>query len=159
MAVEIERKFLLKPGAQLPESDLVLNIQQAYIANDKGVAVRGRLINMEEAYLTIKKAITSEFNIRSEFEYQIPVEDALEMMELSHYIKIVKQRHIIKDGDRKWEVDFFLEENEGLIIAELELPSIDERIVIPDWIGDEVTNDPRYLNNYLANHPYNTWNN
>lgn len=158
MGLEIERKFLLKTGAPLPDSDMVLNIQQAYIANDNGVSVRIRLVNMEEAYLTIKKAITDDLGIRSEFEYQIPVEDAIEMMQLSHYIKIVKQRHIIMDGGRKWEVDFFLEENEGLIIAELELPSLEERVVIPDWIGAEVTSDPRYLNNHLAKHPYSTWN-
>lgn len=102
MALEIERKFLLKPGAQLPESDVVLNIQQAYIANDEGLTVRIRLINMEEAYLTIKKARTEELGIRSEFEYPIPVEDAIEMMQLNHYSKIVKQRHIITDGARRW---------------------------------------------------------
>lgn len=158
MGLEIERKFLLKPGAQLPESDLVLNIQQAYIASDEGLAVRVRLINMEEAYITIKKAITEELNIRSEFEYPIPVNEAIEMMQLSHYNKIVKQRHIVMDGERKWEVDFFLEDNEGLIIAELELPSLEETVVIPDWIGEEVTSDPKYLNNYLAKYPYSTWN-
>ncbi|MBR8759654.1 CYTH domain-containing protein [Porphyromonas levii] len=158
MALEIERKFLLKPGAQLPESDVVLNIQQAYIANDEGLTVRIRLINMEEAYLTIKKALTEELGIRSEFEYPIPVEDAIEMMQLNHYSKIVKQRHIITDGARRWEVDFFLEENEGLIIAELELPSLEETVIIPEWIGEEVTNDPHYLNYYLAQHPYSTWN-
>lgn len=158
MALEIERKFLLKPGAQLPESDMVLNIQQAYIANDSGLSVRIRLINLEEAYLTIKKAKSETLGVRSEFEYEIPVEDAIEMMQLNHYVKVVKQRHIVMDGGRKWEVDFFLEDNEGLIIAELELPSLEETIVIPDWIGKEVTDDPRYLNNHLAVHPYNTWN-
>lgn len=158
MALEIERKFLLKPGTQLPDSDEVLNIQQAYISNCEGVAVRVRLTNMEEAYLTIKSASAENLAIRSEFEYAIPVEDALEIMELSHYHKVVKQRHIIKQDELRWEVDFFLEANEGLIIAEIELPSIDTALELPDWIGEEVTNDGRYLNNYLATHPYSTWN-
>lgn len=157
MGVEIERKFLLKPEAQLPDSDVVLNIHQAYISNSDGVAVRARVTNMEEAYLTIKQASPDNIAVRSEFEYPIPVEDALEIMALSHYHTVVKQRHIIEVGEQKWEVDFFLEENEGLIIAEIELPSLESPLVLPEWVGEEVSQDPRYLNNYLASHPYSTW--
>lgn len=159
MSIEIERKFLLRPGASLPESDEVLNMQQAYVATGEDTSVRVRLVNMEEAFLTIKQASKESLAVRSEFEYPIPVEDALEIMELSPYFKVVKQRHIIKMGDLKWEVDFFLEENEGLIVAELELPSVDAEVELPEWIGEEVTNDKRYLNHYLALHPYSTWNN
>lgn len=160
MGVEIERKFLLKPGASLPESDEVLNIQQSYVAKgdgEEGTLVRVRLVNMEEAFLTIKQASKENLAVRSEFEYSIPVEDALEIMELSPFTKVVKQRHIIVIGEAKWEVDFFLEGNEGLIVAELELPSVDTEVELPEWIGEEVTNDKRYLNNYLAVHPYSTW--
>ncbi|OFO56040.1 hypothetical protein HMPREF3027_02230 [Porphyromonas sp. HMSC077F02] len=162
MGVEIERKFLLKPGASLPESDEVLNIQQSYVAKGEGregTSVRVRLVNMEEAFLTIKQASRENLAVRSEFEYPIPVEDALEIMALSPFTKVVKQRHIIMIGENKWEVDFFLEDNEGLIVAELELPSVDTEVELPEWIGEEVTNDKRYLNNYLAVHPYSTWNN
>lgn len=158
MGVEIERKFLLKQGAKLPDSDMVLNIQQSYVANDEGVVVRVRLTNMEEAFLTIKQASKEDLGVRAEFEYPIPVDDAIGLMSLGHYPKIVKQRHIIVEDGRRWEVDFFLEQNEGLIIVELEIPSRDEVVVLPEWIGEEVTNDPRYLNNYLAMHPYTEWN-
>ncbi len=121
--------------------------------------MRVRLVNMEEAFLTIKQASRENLAVRSEFEYPIPVEDALEIMALSPFTKVVKQRHIIVIGENKWEVDFFLEENEGLIVAELELPSVDAEVELPEWVGEEVTNDKRYLNNYLAVHPYSTWNN
>lgn len=148
---------MLKPGAQLPESDMIQNIQQAYIANDQGTAVRVRLINTEEAYLTIKQASEYHLGIRTEFEYPIPVEEAIEMTNLSHYHKVVKQRHVIMEGEYRWEVDFFLEDNEGLILAEIELPSIDTPITLPEWVGKEVTHDERYLNNYLAKYPYSSW--
>lgn len=157
MGVEIERKFLIKLGASLPETDQILNIRQAYLANDNGSAVRVRITNMEEAYLTIKQASQENLGVRKEFEYAIPIEDALEMMQMSAYTEIVKQRHVIMVGEEKWEVDFFMEENEGLIIAEIELPSLDTPLVLPEWVGEEVTDDPRYLNNYLARTPYSMW--
>lgn len=158
MAIEIERKFLLKPGAPLPDSDAVLNIQQAYLASDRGMSIRVRIVNQEEAHLTIKQAAETNLSVRQEFEYAVPIDDAIEMMQLSHYTPIVKQRHIINVGDNKWEVDFFLNDNEGLIIAELELPEEGQLVDLPDWIGDEVTDNPKYLNNYLAQFPFTTWN-
>ncbi len=158
MGVEIERKFLLKPGATLPESDEVLNIRQSYLAEEHDATIRLRVVNMEEAFITIKQASKSSLGVRKEYEYAVPVEDAIEMMNMAPYPMVVKQRHIIIIGENKWEVDFFMDDNEGLMLAEVELPSLDVSLTLPEWIGQEVTDDPRYLNASLAKNPYNTWN-
>lgn len=157
MALEIERKFKLKPGVAVPESESSQAIRQAYLMNDDGMAVRVRIVNNEHAFLTIKKATTASIAVRQEYEYEIPIEDALEMLQLCIGTPIVKQRFVVMDDGRKWEVDIFQEENEGLIIAELELSDLNQYIDLPSWIGEEVTEDPRYLNNYLALHPYTQW--
>lgn len=159
MAVEIERKFLLKPGVALPDSDQVLRIRQLYLNQDPDLSVRVRLIDESQAYLTIKKVTGKQLSVRAEFEYEIPVEDALEMQQTIVGVPIVKSRHIIFEDGKQWEVDFFEEENEGLILVEVELESLDAPLTLPAWVGKEVSNDPRYLNNQLAVHPYKLWSN
>ncbi len=155
MGVEIERRFLLREGATLPDSDRVLHMRQAYLVNSEGLSVRIRVINDTKAFLTIKR-ITPGGNIavRDEFEYEIPVDDALQMMRFSALGSVKKQRHVFKIGEVTWEVDFFEDENEGLIMAEVELPSFDTPVDLPEWIGREVSDDPAYLSSNLAIHPY-----
>lgn len=157
MGIEIERKFLLKEGIDLPDSDRVLHIMQGYLASNNKMSVRIRIIDDSEAWLTIKQNKDGNFTTRSEFEYSIPVEDAVEMLQTSPYLTVVKQRHIFNIGDLKWEVDFFEEDNEGLITVEVELPSLKTPIPLPTWIGKEVSDDIRYLNSHLALHPYSEW--
>lgn len=157
MGIEIERKFLLKKGVDLPDSDRVLHIMQGYLASNKEMSVRVRIIDDNEAYLTIKQNKHDSLTMRAEFEYSIPVEDALEMMGASPFLPVVKQRHIVNVGDTKWELDFFEDHNEGLITAEVELPSINTPVVLPEWIGKEVSDDIRYLNSQMAIRPYSEW--
>lgn len=157
MALEIERKFLLRPGVPLPSSDRVDNIRQCYLVSDDAMIVRVRVINDEQAILGIKISHGETPSVRSEYEYEIPIEEALEMMSAASTVPIVKQRHVIKIGPRKWEVDFFEEDNEGLIAAEVELPSLETPLSLPEWIGREVTSDKRYSNGSLAHHPYSEW--
>ena len=154
MALEIERKFLLRPGMTLPSSDHVENIRQCYLVSDDALVVRVRIIDEERAILGIKIAHEETLSVRTEYEYEIPIEEALEMMSVASTTPIVKQRHVIEMGERKWEVDFFEEENEGLIVAEVELPSLETSLPLPEWIGREVTDDKRYTNGSLARHPY-----
>ncbi|MCI6278375.1 MAG: CYTH domain-containing protein [Porphyromonas sp.] len=158
MGVEIERRFLLKEGATLPDSDRVLHMRQAYLVNSEGLSVRIRVTDDTKAFLTIKR-ITPGGNIavRDEFEYEIPVDDALRMMSFSTLGSVKKQRHVFKIGEVTWEVDFFEDENEGLIMAEVELPSFDTPVDLPEWIGREVSDDPAYLSSNLAIHPYTSW--
>lgn len=157
MALEVERKFKIKPGVQVPDSESVQSIRQAYLMSDGDTSIRVRIINDEEAYITIKKSSDMRLSVRHEYEYPLPLEDAIEMMQICQYTPVVKQRFVVMDGEVKWEVDIFQEENEGLIIAEVELPNIYQQIELPVWIGEEVTEDPRFLNSYLAIHPYRTW--
>lgn len=157
MALEIERKFKINPGVPIPESDEVQSIRQGYLLSNDKISVRVRIINDEEAFITIKKTSDVRLSVRHEYEYPLPIEDAMELMQLCQYTPVVKQRFIVMEGDVKWEVDIFQEENEGLIIAEVELPNIYENLPLPKWVGNEVTEDHRYLNNYLAKHPYRSW--
>jgi CYTH domain-containing protein len=152
MPTEIERKFLVT-GTEWHEVYSV-HIIQGYLCCDKGRTVRVRLAG-EKAFLTlkgIKKGIS-----RPEFEYEIPVADAEQMLELCNGATIEKMRHIINYKDLKWEVDEFLGENQGLIVAEIELEEENQQFERPGWLGQEVTGDPRYANAYLASNPYSTW--
>ena len=125
------------------------------VAFPQNVTVRVR-VRGEEAFLTIKGA-TSDVT-RSEYEYPIPLGDAAAMLrELAQGPIIEKVRHIIPVGDHEWELDVFAGDNEGLVLAEIELDDADETFVVPDWAGDEVSDDARYFNVNLAARPYRTW--
>ncbi len=155
MAIEIERKFLI-----INDSWRSLGLgkvyKQGYIATvDKMTTIRVRIIG-EEAYLTIKSK--TEGISRNEFEYPIPLEDAQMMLDtLCDRPLIEKIRYKIDYDNLLWEVDEFQGENQGLIIAEVELENESQTINIPDWVGKEVSHDPRYYNVNLAKHPYQTW--
>jgi adenylate cyclase len=153
MGTEIERKFLVVGDdwrAVASGTDYV----QGYLSRDVARIVRVRQAG-PAAYLTIKGI--PEGARRPEFEYPIPLSDAQQLMNLCLRPLVEKTRYVIKYGGKRWEVDEFHGDNRGLILAEIELPSEDERIEIPPWIGKEVSGDLRYFNSYLSEHPYTQW--
>jgi len=155
MPTEIERKFLLKNDSWRKDADEGIHMVQAYMSSNDKSSIRIRIYG-DSANLNIKsKTLGIQ---RSEYEYPIPLEQAKEMLEsLCDKPYIEKTRfHVMHDG-HKWEVDVFAGENEGLIVAELELESVDETFTRPDWLGEEVSDDPRYYNICLVNHPYKNW--
>lgn len=154
MAKEIERKFLVRLDRWRPSADGV-HFVQGYLSSVKERVVRVR-VEGTRARLTIK-GLTSGMS-RSEFEYPIPAADATLMLEgLCERPLIDKHRHIENVGGRRWEVDVFHGDNQGLVIAEVELQSEDDIVELPPWVGDEVTGDPRYFNSNLLAHPFNRW--
>ncbi len=154
MAQEIERKFLVKGEGWRKLSSGVL-YSQGYLSTVKERTVRIRIQN-NEATLTIK-SITKGIS-RSEFEYTIPLVDAEIMLQQLAVQPIIKKyRYRIPVDDVVWEIDEFLGANQGLIIAELELQSPDQIFRLPDWIGQEVSSDPRYYNNNLVKKPFTEW--
>ncbi|WP_144871313.1 CYTH domain-containing protein [Hyella patelloides] len=153
MSKEIERKYLVK-GNQWKNLAEGVVYRQGYIATVGKPTVRVRVFG-NQGYLTIKGE--SIGIVRSEFEYPIPLEDAEEMLKtLCDRPLIEKIRYKIPYGNLLWEVDEFLGENAGLIIAEVELASEDQKITLPEWIDKQVS-DPKYFNSNLAKHPYNQW--
>jgi adenylate cyclase len=154
MGQEIERKYLVDLAAWKPRGDGVL-IVQGYLSSIKERVVRVR-IEGEHAKLTIKGVTTGI--TRLELEYDIPVEDARTMLDhLCERPLIEKHRHREHHGGKTWEVDVFHADNEGLVVAEVELESEHEKISIPPWAVEEVSHDPRYYNASLLAHPYRTW--
>jgi CYTH domain-containing protein len=155
MGFEIERKFLVRKdlwyALKKPEGT---GITQAYLVNEPGKVIRIRVTD-RNGYITIKGLNTGA--TRPEFEYSIPREEALTILELFPSNKIEKIRYKIEYQGNTWEVDEFFGMNDGLIMAEIELEREDEPFEKPGWIGEEVTDDPRYYNSYLSEHPYNTW--
>ncbi|MCP4428246.1 MAG: CYTH domain-containing protein [Chloroflexi bacterium] len=153
MGTEIERKFLVVGnGWRETEGKLY---RQGYLNSAKERVVRVRVVG-EKGYLTIKGVNVGA--VRAEFEYEIPVEEANEMLNsLCEWPIVEKQRHIVEFGGFTWEVDAFADENEGLVVAEIELESEDQSFDKPDWIGEEVTDDPRYYNVNLVKRPFQTW--
>ena len=154
MPVEIERKFLVKekPFSIAKRS---LKINQGYIINEKSKVIRVREKG-DDYFLTIKG---NNIGIsRLEYDFPISKEDAKEL--IFHFCKttlIEKTRHYIEHKGHTWEVDEFHGKNNGLIVAEIELESEDEKFEKPDWVGEEVTQDDRYYNMNLAIHPYKSW--
>ncbi|OVE77053.1 adenylate cyclase [bacterium E08(2017)] len=151
MGIEIERKFLVV--GEVPDGESS-EICQAYLCADIERTIRVR-IDDQVATLTIKGK--TEGLSRSEYEYEIPLEDARELMELALGQPVRKTRTRIPHGNHVWEVDVFHDANEGLCVAEVELAAEDEVVELPDWVGDEVSGDGRYRNSYLAKHPYSEW--
>ena len=148
MARETERKFLVKGEFRHLAVD-VKQIAQQYLTKDPEKTIRIR-ISDDSAFLTVKGRPEAGRIGRDEWEFQIPVADAAEMMKLCMPGKIVKTRYLIPSGSHTFEVDVFHDRNEGLIVAEIELASEDEAFIIPDWLGEEVTFNPAYYNSNLA---------
>jgi len=152
MGTEIERKFLVKKGGW--RNKTATNYRQGYLSTVKERTVRVRTIE-DKGYLTIKGISIGAS--RLEFEYEIPVQDANALLDICEKPIIEKNRYKVEHGGFVWEVDEFLGENLGLIVAELELESEDQYFPKPDWIGEEVTGDPRYFNSSLIKNPYSKW--
>ncbi|MDR0422142.1 MAG: CYTH domain-containing protein [Proteiniphilum sp.] len=159
MGYEIERKFLVK-GDYKPHTFKSLTIRQGYLSRSGACTVRIRT-GGGKAFITVKSALTEgESKIkRHEWEYGIPAEDATEMLLLCEGAVVEKTRHLVRYGGHLFEVDEFSGDNEGLVIAEIELEDEDEPFDRPEWLGDEVTGMARYYNSYLSGHPYKEWSN
>ena len=153
MPLEIERKFLVDTRKWNP-TDKGTRLVQAYLSIDPNPTVRVRIAG-EKAFLTIKGR--SKTVSRPEFEYEIPVDDAQQMMKLAISNPVEKIRYKIMHENFLWEVDVFLGKNDGLVIAELELESENQTFPRPDWLLNEVSGDQRYYNSYLSKHPFLEW--
>ena len=155
MALEIERKFLVnqRKWEQL-EKPIGKRYRQGYLLNNKVKTIRIRTTETD-AFLTIKGKTNGMS--RSEFEYKIPLNEGTELLDAFSESELSKTRYEIHHKDKLWEVDVFHGDNDGLIVAEIELESEDERFELPEWVDKEVTDDPRYYNANLVLSPFKTW--
>ncbi len=156
MAQEIERKFLVKDDSYKQEAYSHSHIVQGYICSARGRTVRVR-IRDDKGYLTIKGASNESGTTRYEWEKEISVQEAEELMKLCEPGVIDKTRYLVRSGEHTFEVDEFYGENEGLVVAEVELQNEHEMFKMPLFIEKEVTGDVRYYNSFLMKHPYSQW--
>ena len=156
MKKEIERKFLIK-GDFMPYVSSATRIEQGYVAKSDELTLRIRTRD-DKGFLTIKGRSNALGMSRSEWEYEIPVEEARELLKYSRGT-ISKTRYIVPVGEHIFEIDRFYGANEGLVMAEVELTSEDEEYPHPEWLGAEVSGDRRYYNSQLLKHPFTTWEN
>ena len=155
MALEIERKFLLRDDSWRAQVQLSEPMRQGYLSRDEHSAIRVRITG-EQAHINVKHSLDGIH--RLEYEYDIPLDDADEMLDkVAQRPLIEKTRHEIKIGAHTWEIDEFFGDNAGLIVAEIELGDADEAFERPPWLGEEVSQDTRYFNSNLAVHPYKRW--
>ena len=152
MAIEIERKFLVVGDAWRQGAGTLF--RQGYLNRDKQRTVRVRIAG-EQAFLTIKGV--SQGATRAEFEYPVPLDDAAQLLALCDGPTVEKIRRVVQHDGFAWEVDEFLGDNAGLVVAEIELSAEDQVFARPAWVGLEVTEDARYYNSSLATHPYCDW--
>ena len=153
MPLEIERKFLVISEDYQQNSKSVY-IKQAYLSADENMAIRVRIENIQ-ATINIKSKKSERVN--HEFEYIIPMDEAISLIKMSPYPLIEKTRHVVKYEGKTWEVDKFHGDNDGLTVAEIELDNENEEFGMPPWLGEEVTADFRYLNSNLAVNPFSKW--
>jgi adenylate cyclase len=155
VSVEIEHKYLVRKdlwyAIRKPEG---IDIRQGYLVTSAEKTIRVRIAGAV-AFLTIKGP--TEYASRSEYEYSIPLSDAEELLGLCSSPLIEKTRYRLEYSGKTWEVDEFFGENDGLILAEIELAGESETYEKPAWIGENVTADPRYYNSYLSVHPFRGW--
>lgn len=155
MNYEIERKFLVT-GEYKSQAFAHHRIVQGYLSSVPKRVVRIRIIG-DNAYLTIKSTVSGKEITRYEWEKEIHVKDAEEMLKFCEKEIIEKTRYLVKVGAHVFEVDEFYGSNNGLLMAEVELQSEDEVFEKPEWLGKEVTHDVRYYNSMLVNNPYSEW--
>lgn len=156
MPQEIERKFLIK-GEFRAQAYSSVRIMQGYLSSVLERAVRVRICG-EQGFITVKGKSDVSGLTRYEWEKEIPVDEARELLQLCEPGVIDKIRYFVCVGEHLFEVDEFYGENEGLVLAEVELSAEDEFFELPDWLGEEVTGDLRYYNAMLSRHPYREWN-
>jgi adenylate cyclase len=153
MGIEIERKFLVVGEAWKLQGPGEF-ISQGYLSRDPARTVRVR-VKGERAWLTIKGQSVGAS--RAEFEYPVPLADAEQMLTLCDGPRVEKIRRVVPYAGMNWEVDEFLGDNAGLVVAEIELSSIDQHFDSPPWLGQEVTEEARYFNSQLSTRPFKTW--
>jgi hypothetical protein len=155
MGLEIERKFLVNSAkwaaAEKPKREFY---RQGYMLTDPNKTIRVRATDTK-GFLTIKGK--TEGASRAEFEYEIPKEEAIQLLNMFAISDLTKYRYKVVFAGKLWEVDVFLGENEGLIVAEIELVSEDDSFDLPDWAADEVTAEKKYYNSNLSTFPFNRW--
>ena len=156
MGIEIERKFLVG-DASVVDGRLGIPMRQGYLSLDPERTVRVRVSGVR-AFVTIKGAPSDSGASRAEYEYEIPVPDAEELLDrLALRPLVEKTRYRVTVGRLVWEIDVFAGDNAGLVVAEVELPSEATALILPDWVGEEVTGDPRYYNASLVSLPFRNW--
>jgi adenylate cyclase len=155
VSFEIERKFLVTGDAWRAAATEQLQLRQAYLTLDGKASIRVRITNNRDATLTIKSR-NAELR-RLELEYSVPVLEAEAMIPLRRGSVIEKVRHKVPFGGLIWEVDVFAGENDGLVIAEVELNHEHQHVALPPWVGAEVTRREQYYNGSLAQRPYKSW--
>ncbi len=154
MGIEIERKFLLKNNTWKTLAQTAEPIQQGYLNLDPVRTVRVR-IKKGKGFLTIKGKTTH--TTRQEFEYEIPLNEAQELLNLCVFSIIEKTRYLVVYDNCTWEIDVFEGDNQGLEVAEIELESEDQVLKLPNWIGAEVSHEARYYNANLVTTPFKDW--
>lgn len=155
MAQEIERKFLVKSDFK-SQATMRFRITQGYLSSTPERTVRIR-IKGDKGYITIKGIGDAGGISRFEWEKEIPVNEAEDLLKICEPGIIDKTRYLVPVGKHTYEVDEFCGDNEGLIVAEVELNSVDEAFDKPEWLGEEVTGDPGFYNSALTKHPYKQW--
>jgi len=158
MAIEIERKFLVKNDGFKKESNNEKRITQGYLSSVPERTVRVR-IKGEKGFMTIKGMGNESGATRFEWEKELSIEEIKDLLKLCESGIIDKTRYIVKYEDHIFEVDEFYGDNEGLTVAEVELSSENEKFDKPDWLGEEVTGDVKYFNSMLMKNPYSSWEN
>ena len=154
--IEIERKFLVKSDEYRSDAFKVQLLSQAYLNNNPEKSVRVRIVD-NEGFITIKGPSYDGGLSRFEWEKKISIEEAVELMKLCGDQLILKKRYFVKHNKIILEVDEFLNNNKGLVVAEVELKTASQKIVLPDWIAEEVTGVNKYYNLSLVTNPFNSW--
>lgn len=154
--IEIERKFLVKSDKYRSDAFKVQLLSQAYLNNNPDKSVRIRIVD-NEGFITIKGPSNDGGLSRFEWEKKIPIDEAVELMKLCGNQLILKKRYFVKHNKIILEVDEFLNNNKGLVVAEVELKTTSQKIVLPDWIAEEVTGVNKYYNLSLISHPFSSW--
>lgn len=154
MTIEIERRFLLKDDSWRAEAGEPEMMRQGYLSVDKECTIRVRIIG-RKAWLTLKGYISD--TTRSEFEYEIPITHAEQMMQTMCPFRLEKHRYKIEYRGFMFEIDEYFGDNAPLVVAELELPSEGVPFEKPDWLGEEITSNGKFTNAYLSKHPYSQW--
>ena len=156
MSVEIERKFLVKDNRFINEASKKVYIKQGFLNSDKDRVVRVRLKD-DQGFLTIKGKSNASGTTRFEWEKEIPKTEAEDLFNLCEKGIIEKHRYLVVIDNHTYEVDEFLGDNLGLIVAEIELSSEDENFIKPDWLDKEVTGETKYYNSNISKLPYKDW--
>ena len=155
MPIEIERKFLVTSEAWRAQAARSVEMRQGYLSREDGKASVRVRVEADGARLNIKAAVVGA--TRAEYDYEVPLAEGREILEKLCVGRLEKIRHHVVFDGLTWEVDEFIGDNAGLVVAEIELTDAAQNFSRPAWLGREVTDDRRYYNHYLALHPYRTW--